>query len=119
MINNIFDLDALILQHCDPNTLDNLLKLNKHYNRLSTMIKLNGLLKQFNREYYVKTIYDIVSGSSCNYCGEGHLVYYHVGFTKGYGVIDYFTGCLTFEEELNVSYFETKEKSDIYLKNNI
>lgn len=73
------------------------------------------MLRKFNHSYIVKKIYNIVNGTSCSYCGGGHMVNYHVAFVNGYGIIDYFTGCLTYEEECYISHFETFDLLNEYI----
>lgn len=117
MICGIQDLDIHIINHCDYDSLINLSCTNKHYNKLSNISIVNDMLKRFNYNYIVKKIYNILPGSSCSYCGYGHMVCYHVEFINGYGIVDYFDGCLTYEEECYVSHFDTFEVLNNYIKN--
>ena len=43
------------------------------------------------------------------------MVNYHVGFINGYGIVDHFTGCLTYEEECHVIYFDTLKLLNNYV----
>lgn len=114
MIHNIIDLDEHILKYCDHNTLIQISMVNKHYHDQSLIVIVNDLLKQFKHNDKVKTIHKIVHSSPCSYCGCGHMVDYYIEFVKGFGIVDHFTGCLTYEEECHVMYFDTLELLNDY-----
>lgn len=114
MIRGIEDIDYEILKYLNHDDIKNLSLVNKRLNHLCNIEHLNEILKNNHKDKVVKIIHYTKLGQSCWYCGNGSVITYLVSFEHGYGIIDNFSGCMTYEPWCNVILFDTYEKMKEY-----